>query len=85
MVFATVQFARGFPDHPEEQYAPGQREADEGKQLECDKREADADDGGTGDAGPDRAGPLMRGQTVNSQPDNDGVVTGEHKVDEEDL
>ncbi len=85
MVFATVQFARGFPDHPEEQYAPGQREADEGKQLKCDKREADADDCGAGDAGPDSPGPLMRRQTVDSQPDNDGVVTGEHKVDEEDL
>jgi hypothetical protein len=85
VVSGMAQFARGFPDHPEEQDAARKGETDKGEHFESEEGEADADDGGARDARPDGAAALDGWQSVDGEADDDGVVAGQHKVDKQDL
>src|SRR6185437_15832117 len=70
-----AQLAIHLPAHPEQQQPARQREADDREQLQGDR----------GDAEDDRPPALPGRQTGDGQPDHDGIIAGQHDVDEQHL
>ena len=80
-----MEFARGLPDHPEQQDAAGQSEAEDVQHFEREQGEGDADDGGAGDTVPDGVAALLAGEAVDGEADDDGVVARQYQVNQQDL
>ena len=80
-----AQLAPHLPAHPQQQDAAGKQQADDLQQLDRDAGKADAHHGRRGDAPEDHLGALVLRQTGGGEPDDDGVVAGQHQVDHDDL
>ena len=81
-----AQLAPHLPADPEQKQAAGDEKArSEAKELGGGEREDDAQDRGGDDADEDRLGALILGQARRREPDDDGVVAGQHQVDHDDL
>ncbi len=74
-----------FQLHPEQQDAAGEQQADDRQQLDGDAGERDAQHRGGDDADQDGAPALLRRQAGGGEPDDDGIVAGQHQVDHDDL
>ena len=80
-----AQLAPHLPAHPQQQHAAGQQQADHLQQLGRDAGEDDAQASGGDDADDDGAPALLGRQARRGKADDDGVVAGQHEVDQDDL
>ena len=80
-----AQLAPHLPAHPEQQHAAGKQQADHLQELGRDAGKDDAQRGRGHDADDDGAAALIGRQARSREPDDDGVVAGEHEVDQDDL
>ncbi len=80
------QLAVHLPAHPEQQQAAGDQEAaTERQQLRGDQCETDAEDRRGDDADEDGFAAEIGRQTGGGEPDDDGIVAGEHQIDHDNL
>ncbi len=82
---AVAQIAPHLPADPEQEDAAGQQQADDLEKLDGDAGKRDAQDGGGKNADQDRLLALVGRQPRRGKTDDDGVVAGQHQVDEDDL
>ena len=80
-----AQLAPQLPADPEQQQAAGQRQPDDLQQLGGDDGEQDAQARRGQDAQHEHPGALAFGQAGGDKADDDGVVAGQHQVDQDDL
>ena len=85
LVAARPDLAEHLPADPEQQHAAGQRQADDGQQMRGDDGEEDAQGDGAADAPEDHLAADGRVDAGRRHADDDGVVAGQHHVDEHDL
>ena len=73
------------PAYPQQQNATGERQPDDGKQLHGDAGKGDAQHNSARDAPEDHPCPQLRRDPGGREADDDGVVAGQHDVDDDDL
>ena len=80
-----AQLAPHLPAHPQQQQPAGEQQADDLEQLRGDGGEADAHRRGGADPDQDRLGALVFRQAGGGKADDDGIVAGQHQIDEDDF
>ena len=80
-----AQLAPHLPANPQKQDAAGQQQTDHLQQLSRNTGEDDAQASGGNDTDDDSAPALLGGQARRGKADDDGVVAGQHEVDQDDL
>jgi hypothetical protein len=78
-----LQLAEELPRHPQQQQPAGQPQSDDIQQPQGDRGEQDAQDRRRRDPDQDRAPPLRRRQARRGHADDDGIVAGEHDIDDD--
>jgi hypothetical protein len=81
----VAELAPHFPAHPEEEDATGEQQPDQLQELNGDAGKGNAEGGRRANADDECLVALIGRQAGSGEAYNDGVVAGEHQVDENDL